>query len=1059
MKMFKNLIVPFMFIGLIALAIGWRETKKVEAYPGTSLRKMVDETCGACHSNIHVREAGGFSLESGASAHAGGVIANSRGIDPTVPDIVGDPTSALIIQKPMEGSVTPHGGIKLSSQTAVMQALIDWVENGAPAAELDRPVQPAPAYVSANVAAGEHEIVYSRRVHRREGFNDLRGWTAGGNIYRMIFDHDPTAVTTNTIISNVNITNLPGTDDAQNPTVSLDGTKVAFARKQPGMDWKIWEVGIDGNGLRQITTSGGNHIQPVYLPYLPDGTEARDGSGGVAFMSDAAGFRDEYDQATTLSLYVCDANGGNVRQIDFNPSHDLHPTLHSSGMLIMTRWEHNEHQRHNFMPLHQISISDYLTAGTNLFGAYGEHGTGALDGAGGNSLHESTELLDPVDPAHGTFMIARGSDRDNEGGSIVGPFFPRLQGEVNTNPVAGLILRGDNAGDEMMDADVSSVTFREPASLLNGLFVVSGATLVSANIEFNAFTMSSETVRIYSNFALETLTVTNDPTEPANHRLTAHQRRPLLEVPGMNVDEACPVVVRQQPPKIGKPIDLTQFTGTFTSGDVTDRQNDGQPNSFSVDDISVVRFIRSLQLSQGQVDTGKRRGISTQIVGEATISSDGSFSAAVPANVPMQFQLIDKNGRVLVNHKPWIHVAPGATERCVGCHAVHDKVPTPQTLEARQLPSQQIVARSVTQFHFHQDIQPILNAKCISCHDNAAVHGASGYNPNRPGSKPVSLVGRMTPANVTESYQSLTGASEDMMMNAYVRTQYSRQSPLIHWLTGLKLDAVPTPTAFPTPAALVDHSIMLTEAELDKIVRWIDTGTNFRVVEDNVPNPLQDLNLTTFRDRIWPIMEDRGCVVCHGDGGAGQGAMDLGIGNAESEEEAEENRIEALAEQMNFMIPEASPLLRKPLGEALGGLSHVGGQIWTGMDDPDYLAIFQWIVASNPQLNPAAQPAHSDLVKVNNYPNPFRDTTNFVYQLGGPAATRVDIEIYSMNGKLIREFPGTTNTATMGWNSVTWDGKDKNGKTVANDTYFFVIKAEFGDGVKKKVRGKCVKVN
>jgi mono/diheme cytochrome c family protein len=367
----------------------------------------------------------------------------------------------------------------------------------------------------------------------------------------------------------------------------------------------------------------------------------------------------------------------------------------------------------------------------------------------------------------------------------------------------------------------------------------------------------------------------------------------------------------------------------------------------------------------------------------------------------------------------------------------------------------------VVQFHFDQDIQPILNAKCISCHDSASSHGAAGYNPDRAGSQAVSLVGRFTPANVTESYESLTGASRRMNMNGLARTQSSRTSPLMHWLTGLKLDDNPV-TVFPSaPPALVDHSQMLDEAELDKIARWIDTGTNFRVVNDNVPNSLQELDMTVFRNRIWPIMENRGCVVCHGAGGAGQHAMDLSIGDAEDEEEAEENRVTSMAQHMNFMIPEASTILRKPLGERLGGLSHVGGQVWTGQDDPDYLAIFQWIVASNPALSAAAAPAASDLVNTSNYPNPFRDSTTFVYRLTGVVASKADLSIYSQNGKLIRELSGTTNIggSTMGWNTIPWDGTDKYGKTVGNDVYFYILNVEFNDGVKKKFRGKCVKVN
>ncbi len=1053
----KTWFMPALVVVFIGGLLGVRgKTEKVEAYPGSNLRRMVDETCGACHNNMHVRAPGDYSLDSGALAKTPGVLATSLGIaDPTAFAAGStDPLTALIIQKPMDGSVMPHGGIKISSTTAVMQALIDWVNNGAPAVDMNRAAQPAVAY-RAGVGAGEHEIVYSRRTYRRQGFNSLTNYMAGGDLYRMRFTHDVSTTTPNPITPGQHV-NLTGgvCSDVQNPTVSLDGTMVAFACKQGGQPWQIWEIGIDGTGARAITSGPGNKIQPVYLPYLPDGTEAGDGSGGVAYLSDVVGFRDEYDQGATLALFVCDTNGNNTRQIDFNPSHGLHPTLHSSGMLIFTRWQHNEHQGHNFMPLHQMSISDYATAGTNLFGAYGEHGS--LGPSGTNSLHESAEMIDPADAAQAGYMIARGSGRDDDGGSIVGPFLPKLVGSVAAPPTTNVIMRGENVnrrGEMGMMAYMSSVTFREPTSLLEDLFVVSVATLTHVTEEFNTFTMTTETTRHFGHFALQTFTL----SASSQQVLT---QTPLLEVAGMTVDEAVPVLVRPMPPKIGKPVDLTKFTGTFTSGNVTDRQNDNQPRGFTVDDVSVVRFIRSLQLSQGRIDTGKRRGISTQIVGEATISSDGSFSALVPANVPMQFQLIDKNGRVLVNHKPWIHVAPGATERCVGCHATHNQAPAVQTLEARQLPSQNIEARRVTQFHFHQDIQPILNENCISCHDSANVQGASGYNPNRAGSQAISLVGRFTPANVTESYQTLTGISRDRSNSALVRTQNSRGSPLMHWLTGSLLTATP-PTPFPNPAALVDHSQMLDEDELDKIARWIDTGTNFRVVEDNTANALQALSTSTYANVIWPIMEGRGCATCHGDGGAGQNAMDLSEGDAEDEEEAMEMRMEALAEQMNFMIPEASPLLRKPLGEALGGVSHVGGQIWTGVNDPDYLSIYQWIATSNPQLNPAAAPNVSDLTNVENYPNPFRDTTQFVYRLNGVVATKVDLEIYSVNGKLVRELSGSTMTggATMGWNSIPWDGKDKNGKVVSNDVYFFVLKAEFGDGAKKKIRGKCVKVN
>jgi hypothetical protein len=1006
-------------------------TSALDASYTPTLYERVSANCGACHANAHFTTAGGYHLDNGADAHAGGVVSQTRGVDPTV--MTGsDPLTALIIQKPLalgDGSTTLHGGVKLPLSNPTIQALIAWVQAGAPAADMNPPAAAAPAYY--NTPAGQHTILASVRAHRRGGFRDMPDSEAGGNIHRIRFDG-----TSNAIIEDLNLTNLPSTDDASGPTVSLDGTKVAFARKQPGQPWQIWEINIDGTNLHQITTGSGDKLQPFYLPYSADGSPARSGEGGVGFVSNKAGFRDEYEASNTLSIYVCDAAGNSMRQLDFNPSHDVHPWMHSSGVLLFTRWEHNEHQGHNFMPIFGMCASDVAIGGTNLFGAYGEHGTSAA----GNSLHEPSEVY-YSGATHGA-MMARGSNRDDGGGSIVGFFNPTLEGDTGTAPETNIIAAGDNdsmrplRGDE---APLLGYTFRYPRSLMNDLFVVSRATMTGVIIETNTFNMAIETTNVYGRFELYTFEVSGSPPKMTN-------LRPLLAISNMNVDEVVPDLVRPTPPRIGKPVDLTMATGFFTSGDVTQRQNDGQTRGYTADQVATVRFIRALQFSQGTVNTGRRtdRGIGTQIIGEVPVASDGSFFVEVPAQVPIQFQLIGKNGRQLVTHKPWVQVAPGETMRCVGCHANHSAPPQVQTLIARESAAQQLDARLVKQFQFNKDIQPILNAKCVMCHDSAKVNGAAGRD------HPLSLSGRFTPANRTEAFESLVGIGRE---GAYVHSQDSRNSPLIWWLTGKTGDG----TAYPTPADKVAHTAMVTADELKMLQDWINTGVNFRVVDDHIPNKLSAEDVTRFHNDVWPILEAN-CYVCHNATGQGSGAMnfDLEIEENESPEKADRDRIEVVSSRVNFMIPEASLILRKPSPPALSGLSHVGGQFFNGPDDPQYKAIYDWIVATNAQLNAAVPP--TDMVNVANYPNPFRDKTNIVYELTGNVVAKVQIEIFSLDGKMIRELSGDA-SPVIGWNRVEWDGKDKNGKTVGNDVYFYLLKADFADGTKKKFKGKCVKVS
>lgn len=1018
----------------------------VQAGGSATLYDRVQATCGACHNNAHFVTAGDFHLDNTADAKAGGIVAHTRGIDPTQLYGSTDPATALIIQKPLKGSITPHGGIKLDASNPTIQALMAWVAAGAPGNPLDPPA-PSPAtpqYRTAVIGANHHEILYARRTYRRGGFRDLVGSKAGGDIYRLVFDNSNTVISNTTLIPG----GLPATDDAQNPSVSLDGTKVVFARKQPGTPWKIWECGIDGSNLRQITTGSGDDIQPWYLPWIADPADpttadpARDGSGGIGFVSNRAGFHDEYEASLSLNLYVCDTNGSNVRQIEFNPSHDVHPFLHSSGVTLFTRWEHNEHQGHNFMPLFSICAADYLEGGTNLFGAFGEHNTGP-----GNSLHEPSEdwTYSALNPNGGTsgWVIARGSMRDDGGGSIVGPFYPKLQ---TPHPAPNVILQGDfdtMKGEMNPEVDITSVTYRSPRSLLNvGVdheYVVCVATLVSTSQQFQDFNGSTTTKRVYGNFSLRTFVM-----DPVTLKAVGSTTTVLLDwQDGISFEDPTPVIVRPTPPRIGKQIDETQAYGTFTSGDVRERQSDGQPTNIDLTKVSGIRFIRALQFSQGSVNTGRKtdQGIATQILGDVPVQDDGSWAANVPANVPIQFELLDKDNRVIVAHKPWVQVTGGETMRCVGCHADHSQAAKVQTLKARQGDPITLNLANVQQFNFEKDIQPIFNEKCVRCHDYALKGGAAGN---------LSLVGRPVPGGTTESFQELVGKN-------YVHTQAPNASPLMWTLTGKKLDDNP-PTAYP-PNDIIPHSQMATAAEIDELDKWISAGINFRVVSDNFVDPLKSLDENTFTTKIWPIIQDR-CLSCHTTGGAGGLAMDLSGDpqNAESEEQVIGNRIMAVSRRVNFMVPQASIFLRKPLGETLGGLSHVGGQMFTGFDDPEYKTIFNWIASANPALNAALVPP-TDLVNVENFPNPFRDSTIFVYHITGSAAASITVRIYSQNGKMIKELPGPADisTTTMGWNRVEWDGTDKNGKTVGNDVYFYTVDARFNDGKTKLIRGKCVK--
>ena len=72
-----------------------------------------------------------------------------------------------------------------------------------------------------------------------------------------------------------------------------------------------------------------------------------------------------------------------------------------------------------------------------------------------------------------------------------------------------------------------------------------------------------------------------------------------------------------------------------------------------------------------------------------------------------------------------------------------------------------------------------------------------------------------------------------------------------------------------------------------------------------------------------------------------------------------------------------------------------------------------------------------------NSPNPFNLTTEIVFSI--PGILHVSIEIYDVLGRKVRKI--TDREYKPGIHSLTWDGKNEYGGTVASGMYFYKIQA------------------
>ncbi len=80
----------------------------------------------------------------------------------------------------------------------------------------------------------------------------------------------------------------------------------------------------------------------------------------------------------------------------------------------------------------------------------------------------------------------------------------------------------------------------------------------------------------------------------------------------------------------------------------------------------------------------------------------------------------------------------------------------------------------------------------------------------------------------------------------------------------------------------------------------------------------------------------------------------------------------------------------------------------------------------------------NNFILLQNYPNPFNPSTNIQYYL--PENTHVKIEVYSLNGKMVRRL--LDNEQPAGNHKIFWDGRGSSGEVLSSGTYIIYLKCK-----------------
>jgi len=216
------------------------------------------------------------------------------------------------------------------------------------------------------------------------------------------------------------------------------------------------------------------------------------------------------------------------------------------------------------------------------------------------------------------------------------------------------------------------------------------------------------------------------------------------------------------------------------------------------------------------------------ILGDATVEPDGSAMFRVPARRPIYFQLLDAEGRMVQSMRSWTTLQPGETVGCVGCHEHKNSTP----LAHRRLP---LALRRAPEelrpffgpprgFSFPELIQPILDAKCIACHDGTKQSDLTGREVPDPAAK----------RRWTRSYLQLTHSRLDPPEHGWTGNP---DHPVVNWISAQSAPPMLAPRSAGSVRSQLfgmllhgegSHPVVpLAPEEREKLAAWIDLGVPF----------------------------------------------------------------------------------------------------------------------------------------------------------------------------------------------------------------------------------------
>ena len=474
-------------------------------------------------------------------------------------------------------------------------------------------------------------------------------------------------------------------------SLSFDARHVLFAYRERNVreNYHIFEMAVDGSGLRQVTTGAYMDVSAQYLP-----------GGRIVFASSRSRAYALCQPHEVTGLFTTDRDGGDLRRIGYGALSETSPTVLDDGRVLYTRWEYVDKD-----VCLQQGLWSVNPDGTRVALHYGNTITVPPVMWQARQVPGTRQVIATLCAHHGYSVGALGLVDQRRG--LENPASLRcITPDEPIHPTNRSFAYPEVA--TVCDAQ-RTWAYRDPWPIDAHRFLCAyGGPPKGGPQRYRLFLLNDcgEKTLLYGDRRVDCL-------------------NPI------------PLVPRPEPPDLAGATPTTDdAAGTFFVQDVYAGPLAALPRGT----IREIRVMSQVQKSCNRLDPrayahgpvismGSTYFVKT-CFGSAPVSPEGYAYFKAPAGVNLYFQALDGEGKEVLRMGTETQIMPGERQGCVGCH--EDRFQTPYRALSRE--GEEVLRRGPVALSpppcgesgpvdFVKHVQPVFDRYCASCHSGAAPGG------------------------------------------------------------------------------------------------------------------------------------------------------------------------------------------------------------------------------------------------------------------------------------------------------------------------------------------------